>query len=118
MSDAVGRWAALSHEVFTGIADWRAAHPRATCTEIEDALDERLARLRAQMLQDTALASPATTWADQPADEQPRCPDCDQPLQARGAQTRHLQTTGGQEVTLTRTYATCPACGTGLFPPG
>jgi hypothetical protein len=118
MSLPVDRWHALSAEVVTAVADWRTQHPRATLSEIETALDERLARLRAQMLQDAALASARTDWVDPLSAEPPCCPDCDQPLQARGRVTRHLQTHGGQELALTRRYGTCPRCGGGLFPPG
>lgn len=118
MAVPVDRWQALSTEVITAMADWRAQHPRATLTEIEAALDERLARLRTQMLADAALASAATDWTAQPAETRPTCPQCAAPLQARGPATRHLQTHGGQELTLTRQYGTCPVCGTGLFPPG
>jgi hypothetical protein len=31
--------------------------------------------------------------------------------------TRHLQTQGGQDLTLERRYGACPAYGAGLFPP-
>lgn len=118
MALPLDRWQTLSAEVITAMADWRAAHPRATFSEIEAALDARLARLRAQMLEDAALASAATDWADQPPENRPSCPQCVAPLQARGRATRHLQTQGGQELTLPRRYGTCPACGAGLFPPG
>lgn len=117
MAVPVEQWQLLSSEVITAMADWRAQHPRATFTEIEAALDERLARLRAQMLADAALASAATDWAAAPPADRPQCPACAQPLQARGLETRHLQTHGGQELALPRRYGTCPACGAGLFPP-
>lgn len=53
-------WDALSDEILTGMADWRAQHPKATMREIELELDERLASLRIRMLQDIALRSAAT----------------------------------------------------------
>jgi len=118
MAVPLEQWHTLSSAVLTAMADWRVQHPRATFSEIEAALDERLARLRAQMLADTALASAATDWAAQAPAARPRCPACAQPLQARGLATRHLQTHGGQELALPRRYGTCPACGAGLFPPG
>src|SRR5690349_10693312 len=102
MTVPVDRWHTLSAEVVTAVADWRVQHPRATFSEIEAALDERLARLRAQMLQDAALASASTDWVDPPNAAPPHCPQCDQPLQARGLATRHLQTQGGQELALPR----------------
>jgi hypothetical protein len=117
MSLPQDQWTALSAEVISSMADWRAAHPRASLTEIEAALDERLARLRARMLQDTALHSPQTHWASTPPEDQPRCPECRHPLQPTGTATRHLQTHGGQELVLPRQYGTCSACGAGVFPP-
>ena len=53
------RWRQLSEEVMTGMKEWRLAHPRATFKEIEAALDDRLAKVRARMLQDAALSSAA-----------------------------------------------------------
>ena len=111
------RWVQLSERVISGMAEWRAQHPRATLREIEEALDQRLERLRAQMLQDTALTSPAADWAGQPKSERPVCPQCGTPLVARGKQSRRMQTYGGQEVKLERAYGVCPTCGGGLFPP-
>src|SRR5215469_2839291 len=51
-----------------------------------------------------------------PQEERPTCVTCGKPLVARGAQTRSLQTTGGEAVKLTRTYGTCPECEVGFFP--
>jgi ribosomal protein S27AE len=112
------RWNALAADVMVGMKDWRVAHPRATLRQIEAALDERLARMRARMLEDLALASTAADWEGAPENEHPRCPDCGQPLQRESQHTRQLQTQGGQDLTLERRYGTCPACGAGLFPPG
>ena len=50
IEDLDARWQAVSEEVLTGMKDWRVQHPKATFREIEAALDERLARLRARML--------------------------------------------------------------------
>ena len=60
------RWRALSEEVLTSMKDWRIAHPQATFREIEEAVHERMSRLEAQMLQETALASTQTDWQEQP----------------------------------------------------
>ena len=57
--DVEGRWRAVSAEVIGGIKEWRLQHPTATLAEIEAAVDERLARFRARLLQDVALASQA-----------------------------------------------------------
>jgi ribosomal protein S27AE len=103
-------------EILSGVPEWRAQHPHATFQEIETTVEAHLARLRAALLQQAAHTSPAADWST--ADHPPACPHCGAALQARGAHTRRIQAPGGQEVVLTRQYATCPACGAGLFPPG
>ena len=112
------RWAGDAESVWSGMADWRAAHPKATLSEIEDALDERLNRLRARMLADLALASTAADVRAVTGEERPRCERCGAVLQARGPSERTLLTQGGAAVRLQRSYAACPACGDGSFPPG
>jgi hypothetical protein len=97
--------------------DWRTAHPRASFAEIEAAVDERLARVRARMLEEAALASRAADVGALPVAERPRCPDCGQAVVDRGRHTRTLTVSGNQPVCLERSYAVCPACGAGLFPP-
>ena len=113
--DFARHWPELSEEVVTGMKEWRLQHPKATLREIETALDERLGRLRARMLQDAALASDQADWTEA---EAPRCPECGAGLRARVQAERHLQTHGGQEIKLVRRYGVCPACGAGIFPPG
>ncbi len=110
------KWQELSRQVSQEMRDWRQEHPRATLREIEGALDERLAQMRARMLEDVALASAAQDWPAGAAG--PRCPQCGQALAPRGEHERYLQTEGGAEVTLVRQYGVCPDCGAGLFPPG
>jgi hypothetical protein len=110
-------WQQLTQDVTTEMRVWRLAHPKATLREIELELDARLQRMRAHMLEDLALTSSAADWAATPAEEVPRCPACDQPLQATGAKPRTLQTHGGHALTLERPYGVCPACRAGLFPP-
>ncbi len=111
-------WSSMSEDILSGVYEWRLQHPKATRTEIEVAIDERLARLRTKMLQDAALATPAADWRDAPPDERPLCPHCQTPLQPRGSQPRTLQTHGGRDLVLERGYGVCPACQAGLFPPG
>jgi len=112
------QWQALAAEVLTGMKEWRIQHPQATLREIEAALDERLARMRAWMLQDTALASEIADLSQLAREARPVCPDCGTPLGPRGKSERHLQTHGGQEVVLERSYGVCPTCQAGFFPPG
>jgi len=108
---------AFSYDILTGMYEWRLQHPDATLTEIEQAVDERWYRVRAQMLQDLALRSRAATWQAASAAERPTCPDCGRQLVARGQQPRTLKTQGGQQLTLTRSYGYCPRCKKGHFPP-
>ena len=116
-SELEGRWAAGLSGVGTGMAQWRREHPRATLTEIEDALDGRLALIRTEMLVDTVLASPAASFARAPRTQRPKCPECGDRLLSRGQAERTLTTTQGQDVRLRRNYAYCPSCKLELFPP-
>ena len=111
-------WSQDAASVWTGMAEWRAAHPKATFGEIEAALDARLNQVRARVLADLALASTAADLQAASAAERPRCERCGVVLQARGPSERTLLTQGGAEVRLRRSYATCPRCGDGAFPPG
>jgi hypothetical protein len=114
-ADVAARWRELSEEIIMGMAEWREQHPRATLREIEAALDERLAR----MLQDTALASAATDLSM----HSPWRNDC--AVRSAGVPWRRMARRSARcapreerPVRLHRTYARCPACGGGLFPPG
>jgi hypothetical protein len=109
-------WDQLAHAAFSGIIEWRLRHPTATWAELETTVDQQMAQLRARMLQDVAQASAATdlTAAGPPA----ACPHCGTPLRRAGRRQRQLTTDHEQPITLTRQYARCPRCGTGLFPPG
>jgi hypothetical protein len=112
------RWQPLNQEVNTAMTEWRRKHPRATFQEIENSLDGQLARLRAQMLQDLTLSSPSADLPSLSEAERPRCSACGSLLEAQGQQTRTLVTEHDQTIELSRSYATCPECGAGLFPPG
>ena len=111
-------WQQLAEEVLLGIKEWRLGHPRATFQEIEAAVDRGLARARARLLQDVALASAAREMSSAPEGGGYRCPQCRHPLERRGQKTRSLTTHYDQSINLKRSYGVCPACGTGLFPPG
>lgn len=116
-SELEGRWAAGLSNVGAEIAQWRREHPRATLTEIEDALDGRLAVMRTQMLVDTVMTSPAASFARAPRTQRPKCPECGERLVSRGQAERTLTTTQGQHIRLRRSYAQCPSCQMEFFPP-
>jgi DNA-directed RNA polymerase subunit RPC12/RpoP len=103
--------------IITNVKEWRHAHPKATYIQIEDEVHRRLMQLEASMIQDAAQESPSRIWGGDSGQEAVRCPRCDVPLHARGTHTRTLQGNGGQDVTLERTYGTCPTCRVRIFPP-
>jgi len=117
-SDFDAKWNELAEEVMTGMKEWRLQHPKATLREIERALDERLAKMRARMLQDAVLASAAADIQTAAEEERPVCPECGTPLESRGKQERQITTLQNQALRLERSYGVCPACGAGFFPPG
>jgi YgiT-type zinc finger domain-containing protein len=115
--DLEKRWRELSEEVLSGMKEWRLARPNATFREIEEAVHERVSRLEARLLQGTVLTDERADWVQAPTEQRPTCPTCGIPLVSRGKRKRALQSRGGQTITLSRSYGTCPACGMGLFPP-
>ena len=116
--DLDARWRVLTEEVITGMQEWRQQHPKATFREIETALDERLARVRARMLEDAALLSRSADLTAEEGEPPVACPECGTPLQPRGVQTRQLVTDRNQMIHLKRTYAFCPQCQKAFFPSG
>ena len=117
-AEVEARWRELAEEVFAGLTEWRAQHPKASLREIEAALDERLSRVRARLLEDVALASAAADLTAAGEGERPACPRCGRGLEARGRHERTLTTHHDRTITLRRSYAECPTCAAGLFPPG
>jgi hypothetical protein len=105
-------WARLVEEVMTGLREWHAAHPGATCAELEAAVEERLGVLRARMLAEALLTVAAAET------EARACARCAAPLAVRDTPTRTRRSRGDQRLRLTRPYRTGTACGRGLFPPG
>jgi hypothetical protein len=96
---------------------WRALHPRATFREIEDAVEEEMRRVRGKLVEELAATGTMQDLSQVPAEERPRCDACGAVLQARGQRRRTLRDAGGQAVHLRRSYAVCPTCKVGLFPP-
>ncbi len=115
-AEVEARWRELAEEVIVGIKEWWLQHPKATLREIEGALDERLSRVRARMLQDAALASAAADLTAASTGPRPLCPACGLSVEARGQQTRELTTYHDRTLRLERSYAVCPPCGEGFSP--
>jgi uncharacterized protein with PIN domain len=108
----------MEEQLKRGMAAWRKEHPKATLREIEAELDQRVAVIRAALLEETVAASAAVTGAAGTGAAGMKCPVCDGPLAADGKRRRRLTTTGGQELELEREYMRCARCGHGFFPPG
>ena len=117
-SDFDADWDALAEEALSGMKEWRLQHPKATLRQIEVALDVRLGKLRARMLQDAALASALADLKVAQAAERPGCRECKTELVERAVAERQLVTQHNQMLKLVRSYGVCPTCGVGLFPPG
>lgn len=111
------KWDDLYEEASQEVLRWREKHKKATLTEIEDTVDAELAKMRAQMIQDLAMASELANLNDMSVEERPRCPQCGEPLSANGRQKRQLVTEYEEAITLTRSKGTCPHCGASSFPP-
>ena len=116
--DVERRLPELSGEVILAVKEWRLQNPKATFREIEAAVDGSWARARARLLQEVVLASEATEVNSDPEGGGYGCPQCGQAMESRGQRTRSLTTNYNQSIILKRSYGVCPACGTGLFPPG
>ena len=100
----------LMTEVRRTMQSWRSTHPHASFAEIETAVEEQVARIRARMLEQVV--------ADGPTSERVPCPSCGTTMVPRQTHSRTLTVQGDQQVHLDRSYAVCPRCGRGLFPPG
>jgi hypothetical protein len=112
-----GKTQEIYEEIVTGMREWRLANPRAKMRDIEIEARERVSRLEAYLIEESALTSAAKEWADEPREERPQCSSCGEPLTARGKHVRKFQATGGREVKLERSYGVCPKCEIGFFPP-
>lgn len=100
----------LMDEVRRDLAAWHATHPRATFADMETAVEERICRLRA------ALLAEQVDVVHQ--EEHPQCQRCGATMVPRSRSARMVVMPGDDAIPVERDYVMCPACGTGLFPPG
>lgn len=112
------KWDDLYEEASGAVLRWRREHKKATLTEIEDTVDNELARMRAQMIQDLALASETAELGSMAREERPKCPQCGRPLVANGRQKREVTTDHEQGVELKRSKGYCRQCKLSFFPSG
>jgi hypothetical protein len=116
---SVSPWHEAGTKIFQDLDPWRRAHPHATFAEIEAAVEEHIEALRAALIaQELALRAAAEAAEAAGGTDHPRCPTCDEPVQARGTRERTVTVRGNLPVRIRRRYVVCPACGTGHFPPG
>ena len=112
------RWGDEFEKASEEVSDWRQKHPRASLTDIENSVDEELAKVRAKMIAELAQESPLTDLTKMKSAERPKCPGCGRPIVANGRQKRKLITKREQEIELERSKGYCRDCRVSFFPPG
>lgn len=118
MDEKKRNWQSLFDEATEEMNAWRQEHRKATFNDIESTVDEKLAGIRAQIMEDLALDSGSREWAGKPAAERPKCPACGMALHSNGEKKRRLTTEQEQTIELRRAQGRCAGCGATLFPPG
>lgn len=89
---------------------WHATHPDASLYDLERAVEQQIASLRAALL---------TAQTDgRYVDERPACPHCGTTMVHRAHRRKRVVLQGEQTLDLERSYVVCPRCGEGFFPPG
>ncbi len=91
---------------------WRQANPKATLTEIEEAVETELAHLRKQLVEEVVDEKRSELQ------KKPDCPQCGQKMVKNGRRQRKLKSKEGQTIQLDRQQWRCLSCGATLFPPG
>lgn len=91
---------------------WQQAHPEATLTEIEEAVEAELATVRKRLVEGLVAAQEAA------GEEEPACPRCGARMVKNGRRQRRLKGKEGQVIELDRQQWRCLSCGATLFPPG
>ncbi len=105
------RLLAEAEQLIEQALDWTETTERPNLTQIETIVLE-LRRQFGQTLAENIIAAQATA---QPV-EAPRCPQCHQAMQSKGAKDKTVVSHVG-DLHLARTHYYCPACEAGLFPP-
>lgn len=111
------RWEEKAAEMRTRMKAWRDSHPQATFLQIEEALEEELSKLRAEMLSDLANAS-AAAEGETAEGERMRCPKCGGVSHQHGYRKRELKGRHDQRIRIERRVMTCARCKHTFFPSG
>ena len=112
------KWRELQERINETIEKWRQENPEATLTEIEEAVDRRMAEMRTQMVQDLAQAGRSARISEMSKEERPQCPRCGQAVVANGKGRRKLKTAYEKHIQLERQQAYCQSCRLTFFPSG
>lgn len=99
-------------ELMRKMSQWQQVNPQATLTEMEEAVETELAKLRRQLLEEMVREKEAANQ------EVPDCPQCGQRMVKNGQRKRKLKGKEGQTIELDRQQWRCLSCGATLFPPG
>ena len=99
-------------EMEVQIKRWRQEHPKATLTEIEEAVERELAKLR------EAIVAGLAQEGEEEGGEATLCPNCQREMVKNGKKARSLKTKEGKTITLKRQQMRCLECGMTIFPPG
>ena len=111
------KWQRTFHEASEEVSRWRKKHPKATFSEIENSVDEELAKIRADMIQDLIQESELQDFKTLPQEKRPKCPVCGNMLASNGQQSRDLITSHEQVVEVKRSKGYCKTCRVSYFPP-
>lgn len=112
------KWGKLFDEATEEVVAWRGKEKKATLTQIEMCVDEELAKVRAQIIEDMAMASAMANVKELEKGERPKCPQCEKAMYANGQKRRKVRTNYEREIELRRSQAKCPECGGSFFPSG
>jgi hypothetical protein len=112
-------WQATSEAVARELVEWREAHPRASLTQIEDAVFEAMQRLQARALQQGRLGQRGGRCGGTAGWRPTDVSDVSWSTGPRGRQRRTIRPARQRApLEVDRSYAVCAECGAGLFPPG
>lgn len=111
------KWTEDFKELGKEVGNWRRENRKATFNTIESKLEEKWAKLRADMLKDLIEESELAEFKDLPKEKKPSCPACGKPLSSNGKQKRKLKTTHNEEIEIERQKGYCTNCKVSYFPP-
>lgn len=110
-------WSKEFEKLGEEVGNWRKENRKATFNTIEEKLDKRWAKLRADILKDLIAESELAEFKELPKEEKPCCPACGKPLSSNGKQTRTLTTTHNEQIEIERQKGYCTNCKISYFPP-